>query len=107
MGLFGFKKNNKRNKEWNKAIELYNVKDYSKAYDMFEELTKYNFVEARYYCGLICEQQTPPDLYNAVSWYLSAIENGYEDAKDAYERALKELEITESISSRKYLLYAR
>lgn len=45
MGLFGFKKNNKRNKEWNKAIELYNVKDYSKAYDMFEELTKYDFVK--------------------------------------------------------------
>ena len=43
---------------------------------------------------MICEQQKPPDLYNAVSWYLSAIENGYEEAKDAYERALKELEIT-------------
>ena len=95
MVLFGFGKNNKRKKEWNKAIELYNVKDYSKAYDMFKQLTKAGIVEARYYCGLICEQQTPPDLYNAVSWYLSAINNGYENAKDAYERTLKELETTD------------
>lgn len=95
MGLFGFGKN-KRMKRFDEAVQLYERGKYEQAFDIFEQLTREDVVEARYYCGLICENQTPPNLADGAYWYLSAINHGYENAREAYECIMQKIEKTDS-----------
>lgn len=90
MGLFGIGQKKKKQKQFNQAVELYNAGNIDQAFSLFDSLSRSGIVEARYYCGLICEKKN--DMYGAVDEYDSAVYYGYENAKEPFERALKKLE---------------